>query len=62
MVFAQDYSKIIGRGVSSELSAKPKQFYIYLGKLDLSATVDTVKSFLENQFIHCVFCENFYKI
>jgi hypothetical protein len=56
--FRQDYSKIIGRGVSSELSAKPKQFYIYLGKLDLSATVDTVKSFLENQFKAVKFNEN----
>ena len=56
--FRQEYSKIIGRGISSELSAKPKQFYIYLGKLDISATTDTVKSFLEKQLKSVKFNEN----
>jgi hypothetical protein len=56
--FRQDYSKIIGRGVTGGLSAKPKQFYIYLGKLDMSATVDTVRNFLEGQFGSVKFGEN----
>jgi hypothetical protein len=56
--FKQDYAKMIGRGVSDGLSAMPKQFYIYLGKLAMSANIDSVSSFLERQFKSVKFNEN----
>ncbi len=43
------YAKIIGRDESNLLSAKPKQFYIYLGQLDMSVDTNKVKDFLDKK-------------
>ena len=56
--FRPEYTKIIGRGVSSELSAQPKQFYIYLGRLDISTTKDKVQNDLEKVFQSVKFSDN----
>ena len=56
--FRPEYTKIIGRGVSSELSAQPKQFYIYLGRLDISTTKDKVQNHLEKVFQSVKFSDN----
>ena len=56
--FRPEYTKINGRGVSSELSAQPKQFYIYLGRLDISTTKVKVQNYLEKVFQSVKFSDN----
>ena len=56
--FKPDYAKIIGRGAQCELSGEPKQFYIYLGKLNVNATLDGVRKYLVENLKTVEFNEN----
>ena len=44
-----EYAKVIGRDVSNLLVAKSKQFYIYLGQLDMQVEIDSVKKYLDSK-------------
>ena len=54
----QNYAQSIGRDQSNLLSGKPKQFYIYLGKLDESAKLETVKKYLDVKLKSVKFDDN----